>query len=303
MVARPDGYNALAARYADIFHPIFGGCAFYLYTLLRIFRKDSYRMFKKIAILISAIVLSAISLFAFREMAGNSPSNIIKHSRLQDKLPAKGNTLIFRVNYLGLIPSGLARLEDKGEELYQGRRVSHLSAHVRPLSIYSGFFNGWAEAHSYIDTDKLCTLKFMHRLILPNKPEKEKEIFYDQENNFMELKGVKRKILPGTQDGLSAIFYIRRQEIGLGKTFDLNINTNQKNYQLYIKVVKREEYILGKTRVGAWVLDVVIRRRDKNPYHRTTMKIWILDNPSKIPILIKAMTNVGPITARLTDVE
>jgi len=238
-----------------------------------------------------------------KEINDNSPGNIIRHNRLQNNLPDNKDVVVLRVNFQGLIPAGEAVLENKGEELYAGKKVYHLSAKAVVLPFYSKIYNVRAEADSYIDPYKLYTLKFTQTLILPNKPRDEKVILYDQEKNFMELKGVKRQILPGTQDPLSAIFFLRHQKLGLGKEFDLNINTNQKNYQLYAKVTEKEVYTLGSKEVNVWVMDAIIRRRDKNPYHKTTMRLWLLDNPAKTPLLIKVMSNVGLVTARLVSTE
>lgn len=260
-------------------------------------------MTKKIILSVFTFLLVSVILYVAKESSSNSPVSIIRYNGLENESSADSNILVFRVNYLGLIPAGQARLENKGIEFYQGRSVYHLSAEAKPLDFYSKFFKAQAQADSYVDSDKLYTLKFEQILMPPNNPEDKKEILYDQENNFMELRGVKRHILPGTHDPLSAIFYIRHQNLEIGKVFDININTNQKNYQLYAKVIGREEYALGAKRVGVWVLEGIIRRRDKNPYHKTTMKLWLLDNPSKIPVLIKTMTNIGLITTRLTEVE
>jgi len=244
-----------------------------------------------------------VVLFALKEISNNNPYAIIKYNHLEEELSASGNILVFRVNYQGLIPAGQAKLENKGEELYQDKKVCHLSVKIYPFDFCSKIFNAQAQADSYIDTAKLHTLKFKQCLILPNKPKDEKEVLYDQDKTFMQLKGVRRQILPDTQDPLSAIFYIRHQNLKIGKEFDVNINTNQKNYQFYARVIGREEYTLKARKIGVWVLEAIIRRRDKNPYHKTTMKLWLLDNPSKIPILIKAMSGIGQVTARLTSVD
>ncbi|MDD4894123.1 MAG: DUF3108 domain-containing protein [Candidatus Omnitrophica bacterium] len=259
---------------------------------------------KKTASKIIIAIICVIVLFSFKETSGNSPISIIRRNDLQNRLTAKGDIFTFRVALFGLVPVGEAKFENEGEEVYQNRKVYHLSAAANLLDFYTKFFKAGAQIDSYVDKDKLHTLKFKQTLIRPNKPVDEKEVLYDQDKNFMELRGVKRQILPDTQDPLSAIFYIQHQNLELGKVFDLNINTNQKNYQLYLKVADRKEYALESKKIGVWVLTGVIKRRDKNnPYHKTTMKIWIMDSPSKIPILVKTMTSGGQITARLESVD
>ncbi|MFH1888575.1 MAG: DUF3108 domain-containing protein [Candidatus Omnitrophota bacterium] len=248
-------------------------------------------------------LLFIVVIFAVKQINDNNPLVIIRHNGLGDKLSNDGNDLTFLVSYMGLIPAGEARLENRGEELYQGKQVYHLSAQAYLSGFYSKFFDLRAQIDSYLDKKGLYSLKFTQRLIVPNKPDDEKEVLYDQAQNFMELRGVKRKILPATQDPLSAIFYIRNQDLKIGKIFDININTNQKNYQFYAEVIARQEYTLASGKIGVWILKGSVHRRDKNIYHKTALKLWLLDNPSKIPVLVKAMTNGGQITSRLSATE
>jgi len=262
MVAGAYDYHAFVIGDAYFLYPVIGSRAFYLYAFLKL-RKDTL-MTKKIILSVFTILLLCVILCVFKESGSNRPLSIIRGNGLENESSADSNILVFRVNYLGMIPAGEARLENKGIEFYQGRSVYHLSAQANPLNFYSKFFKAQAQTDSYIDADKLCTLKFEQILLLPNKPEDKKEILYDQNNNFMELRGVRRHILPGTQDPLSAIFYIRHQNLEIGKVFDININTNQKNYQLYAKVIGREEYALRTKKVGVWVVEGVLRRRDKS---------------------------------------
>lgn len=258
---------------------------------------------KRIFLSIYAILISVVILFALIQFNINKPIHILRRLNLQNKLLLEPRIMILRVNYLGFLPVGEAKLENKGEQILEGRKIYHLSAQASVLEFFSKFFNAKAQVNSYIDKEKMHTLKFTQTLIIPDKPKEEKEILYNQNDNVMELEGVRRQILPDTQDPLSAIFYIQHQNFELGKAFDVNINTNQKNYQFYIKITGKEEYTLGTDKVGVWVLEGIIRRRDKNPYHKTTMKLWILDSPAKIPILIKAMSNIGVVTARLINID
>lgn len=252
-------------------------------------------------IIVSIFVV--LVLFALIQLNENKPFHIIRSLNLQNRLSMEAKSAVFKVNFLGFFPAGEAGLINKGIEVYQNKEVYHLSAQAETSKFISKFFNAKAEVHTYIDKDKLHSLKFMQTLIIPDKPKDEKEVLYDQKNNIMELRGIKRQILPDTQDPLSAIFYIQHQALELGKEFDININTNQKNYRLYAKVIKKEEYALGDKKLGIWVLEGDIRRRDKSPMHSSTMRLWLLDNPTKTPILIKTVTSVGLITARLINLE
>jgi hypothetical protein len=119
----------------------------------------------------------------------------------------------------------------------------------------------------------------------------------------MKIGDTEREIYEHTQDPLSAIFYIRNQEFKPGKEFNININTNQKNYLLFAKVLNYKEINLAQKTIGIWLVSAEVRRHDKSPRHKTSVKIWFLDNKAKTPILIRVMASGGLITARLIDLE
>lgn len=260
-------------------------------------------MKKIIFYVVSIIILISVSTILI-QLNRNDPAYIIKSLNLQERLTGEPRKTVFRVNFLGFSPfGGIAEINNVGVEAYDGNSVYHLSAQARTEGFISMFFNPKADADTYIDKDNLYSLKFTQVLTLPDKPPEAKEVLYDQKNNIMELKGIKRQILPGTQDPLSAIFYLQHQDFKLGREFDININTNQKNYQLYARVVKKQEYAIGNKKIEVWILEGDIRRRDKNPLHSSKVSLWLLDNPSKTPLLIKFMTNVGVVKAWLIRVE
>lgn len=258
---------------------------------------------KKIIYYFLVVLISAVILFIFTELTRNNPVYIIKSLKLQDRFSLSEPTKMeFRV-FLGFFPVGAGQIINEGIETYQNRNVYHLLAQARAEGFVSRFYSPRFKVDTYIDRDRMHSLKFKQFLAIPDKPVEEKEIIYDQKNNIMELKGVKRHILPDTQDPLSAIFYIQRQILELGKEFDININTNQKNYRLNAKVIKKEEYNIGNKKIGVWVVQVDISRRDKNPLHSSSMRFYFLDDPPKTLLLIKSINSIGSFRARLVKIE
>lgn len=250
---------------------------------------------------ITLTIFVLLIVFFLSKSAQNSPKGILKDLEKEGRW--EGNELRFFIDYFGIIPLGEAILKNEGEILYQDKNVYHLSARAQSHKFFSLFFRAKAEIESLVDIDQLHSLLFLQHLELSNHPNEDKKIIYDQENHIMEFEGVKRVILPHTQDPLSAIFYIRKQDFEISKIFDLNLNTNQKNYRFLAKVIRRDEFKIGDRKIGVWILKGDVRRRDKSPRHSSTFIIWIVDNPAKTPILIKAMTNLGSITARLVKID
>lgn len=260
-------------------------------------------MFKKTCFFFLLILASILIVSFLVQQNRNHPPSIIRQLSLEDRIPFEETRLLFKVNFLGFLPVGYAKIENKGGLLFKGRQALHLSAEAIALKLISSFYDVLAGVDSYVDKENLHSLKFSENLIIPGKPQERKEVFYDQKNNIMELEGIRRKILPDTQDPLSAIFYIRRQSLEIGKEFDININTNQKNYCLLVKVIKKNEYQIKDKGVGVWILQGEIRRRDENPRHSSSLTMWLLDNPYKTPLLIKVSASAFLVTLRLIDLK
>jgi len=260
-------------------------------------------MIKKIFLFIILVVLAVgIGLF-LTQSARNNPIAVIRKLNLDKRTQLKGYPITFRILYMGFVPVGEASVRNLGVERYKEKDAYHVSVDGKTTGFVTPLFNAAFVADSWIDKEKIHTLKFSQTLLRPDKPKDIKEVFYDQVNNVMEHKGVKRQILPDTQDPLSVMFFISRQKLALGKEFDININTNQKNYRLVLKVVKKEEYATDIGKTGVWVVEGDVKRRDKSSRHSSTMTLWLMDNSSNTPLLARVMTNGGLIVARLMNIE
>lgn len=250
---------------------------------------------KKFFLVIFIFVLAYIIFNLFE----NTPFFIVKEILKKEKYP--GKTLVFDLKYLGFLPFGKAVFEDKGEVSFKGKKLRLLTLTAKSTGLASKFFKAKAEIKSYLEPEKLYPLFFIQHIEVPNHLPDYKEIIYDQTNHIMELEGVKRIILPNTHDPLSAIFYMGNQDFKIGQIFDLNLNTNQKNYSIKVRVTKNIKMKVKDEEVSLWIVTAEVKRRDASPMHMhsSSYTIWFLDDAFKIPVLVKAMTNIGYIIIRL----
>lgn len=253
---------------------------------------------KKILLLLVALLI-LFSIFLF--YSNNNPRITIYH--LLKKGDIKSGELIYRVNLFGIIPLSEAIFRSERIEKYDGREVYHLSASAEPLKLYSGLFKGYGIVDSYVDTQTFDPILFRQKTAIPDKGIIDKEVLYDQQNGIMTLAGVKRVILPDTQDPLSLIFNIRHMNFDNIKNLEMNINTNQKNY-IFQGTVSQKDILINNQTHKIIVIKAEIKRRDKNPYHRSTLTIVLLKNKNEnIPILIKAFASGFLINAKLIDIK
>jgi len=251
---------------------------------------------KKILFIFFILILIAV----FIALNNNNPEVIIA------KLIKKGNIgageLRYRINFLGVLPVAEAIIGVEKTQNYNGQKVYHLSASAKTLKSVSKILSGEALLDSFVDIERLSPIAFKQRLRVSGKSDVDKEIIYDQKQGIMSMGDVNRQIPAGTQDPLSAIFSLRQMDFDKIKEFEMNINTNQKNYILKGRAAPKEIIIEGKT-YKTVILEASISRRDKNPYHKSRIKMVLLRGKENTPILINVFASGVLLNAQLIDIK
>jgi len=253
---------------------------------------------KKIVLVIVGIVIF-VSVVAFQV---NSNLALIISG-----LPQGGDLtqkeLVFRANLFGVVPVAQAVLKTGNAISGTGGKLYYLTAEAKPLKIFASFFKGSVLIESYVDIKTLNPLVFRQKMFMPGKADEIKEVIYDQKNNIMTTKGVKRNVLPDTREPLSILLNLRNMDLSKVKDFEMNINTNQKNYAFKASVMPRLLRTHGKE-YKLYIIKASIFRRDKNPYHKSFLDITMLNvNGKNTPILIKVVASGMFLSAKLVDLK
>lgn len=251
---------------------------------------------KKFFIFLILIILFLV----FVAQYNSNPKIII--SELFNKGDIKSGELRYKIYLLGVLPIGDAFLGDEKIEEYKGQKVYHLSATAQSSRIFSRLFSGSAILDSYVDMQQFNPMSFRQRLQVSGKKDIDREIIYDQKQSIMSIGGTRRQIFPDTQDPLSVVFNLRRMDFDKNKEFEMNINTNQKNYILK-GTAEQKELSINKKIYKIVLTKAEIKRRDKNPYHQSTIAMVLLKEKGNIPILIKVFAGGILINAKLVDIE
>ena len=246
------------------------------------------------------IFLILIIILAFIAAYNNNPRVII--SNLIKKGDIKTGELRYTMYFFGVLPVGEAVSAVEKIEEYDGQRVYHLNATAGSLECYSKFFSGFAVLDSYVDMHQLNPILFKQKVIVSSKQGLDKEIIYDQKDGIMIIAGTKCKILPNTQDPLSAVFNIRRIDFDKIKNFEISLNSNQKNYILKGNATV-QDILINKKTYKIVLVKTQIARRDKNPYHKSSITMVFLQGKENIPILIKVFASGVSINAKLIDIK
>lgn len=251
---------------------------------------------KKIGLILFVLL---IFFLVFAYQTNNNPRFII--SRLAKKGFFKSDNLIYQINLLGFFPVGRATFNAGIKEEYKGKEIYHLSATAKTTKIVSKIFSANIVLDSFVDGFDNNPVLFKQKMQVSGKPDLNREITYDQKNGIMTIAGVRRSILPNTLDPLSAIFNLKNMDFEKNRNFEMNINTNQRNYVLEGKVTSRQILVERKI-YKTYIVGAQIQRRDKNPYHQSSITMILLKEKKNLPILIKIFSGGFLITAKLIDI-
>jgi hypothetical protein len=86
------------------------------------------------------------------------------------------------------------------------------------------------------------------------------------------------------------------------KSVEFNINTNQKNYILSGKVKEGRLSVSGKL-YKIITINSQIKRRDRDPHHKSDVDIVLLKGKQNIPVLIKVFASGALITVKLVEIN
>lgn len=234
------------------------------------------------------------------ELNSQSPGSIAKRLINNGQLDAKH--LKLRLKYLWVIPVAEAKMDNLGKERFRGRELTHVHAEAMTFDYVRSIFHAKAAVDSYVAPEALLPVYFLEHLEMINQPARQREIYYDQKQRIMvtteNSQKEERRIEPDTYEPLSALFFLQNQGLKQGGFFELNLNTNQKTYRLTCRIYGDGEINLNGERCPILVAKARVSRKDKNPRHAFVFKIWFLKKDGQfLPILVRAMTNIGPIVA------
>jgi hypothetical protein len=107
------------------------------------------------------------------------------------------------------------------------------------------------------------------------------------------------EIEPGTMDILSALYYVRGQDLRVGvdvavKTFD-----GGRCYDARVKVLRKETVRAGNKDYDCVVVEPELI---DGPFAKTgKILIWLTDDALRLPVMMKSKVKIGSFVARLVN--
>jgi hypothetical protein len=230
-----------------------------------------------------AVGLAGLAALALAEVpqAGHAP------------LLIDGERLDFEILY-GSVPAGHAYLEVADKQTAQGERL-RITSVACSNDVISLFFKVEDVVVAELDASTLEPRYFEKRL-REGPFKKDEWATYEAGGKVKTGSGV-YEVEAGTRDILSALYYVRGQELEVGEEVRVKTFEGGKNYDARVKVLGRETVSLAGRDYDCLVVEPEIA---EGPFAKTgKMLIWLTDDALKIPVLMKSKVKIGSFVARL----
>lgn len=204
-----------------------------------------------------------------------------------------GEKLEFEILY-GAIPAGRASLEVTGRTTSDGE-VFRIVSKARSNDMISLFFEVNDLIVSEVDAETAAPLFFEKRL--REGPFKKDEWAVYESRGVVKTKKAEYRVKPGTRDILSALYYVRGQDLEVGEEVVVRAFENGKSYDARVRVLRRERVSTDQGDYDCLVIEPDIV---EGAFAKTgRILIWLTDDALKIPVLMKSKVAVGSFIARL----
>ena len=210
----------------------------------------------------------------------------------------EGEYLVFAIQY-GLIYAGDATLEVRADAELKGRQAYHLVSVARTNKTFDMVYKVRDKHESYMDMEHLYSLRFEKHLREGNF-RRDKVVEFDQVNHVAIYPDKEVGIPPGTQDFISALYYIRTIPLEPGQAVWMPNHSDGKNYPIFVKALRREQIEVQAGKFDCVVIEPVL---ETSAIFENTGKltIWITDDNFRMPVLMRSKVAVGSFEAVLKE--
>lgn len=222
-----------------------------------------------------------------------------------------GEKTLLDITYFGAT-AGQLELQVLPNKIVADRLSYHFRAIATSTSVFSLFYRVNDVAESFIDAEGLFSHKYSLKLdeskqqrdVLELYDYRKKKAYYWSKLEHSD-KGVSQEqseidLVPFTQDGLSAFFFVRTLPLAVGKVFEFPVVNNGKLRTVRVTVLRQERL---QTKIGEFptfvvkpevVLDGILQSHGDS-------FMWISDDSQRRILKMDAKIKVGSVIAYLRD--
>ena len=262
-----------------------------------------YRMWKNLIILVSilSIAIAQDSTFIIQP---ESPSKAIQF----------GEDLTFKIRY-GFIKAGIAHMRIVDLINVNDQPQIHIQTTAESIPAFNWIFKVDDVVNVFVDPVKLTPIYFEKKL-REGTYKADLRVHYGQSDSTARVEFIrykkdmsirKRKQYPvkipaNAFDILSAFYFIRTQDLQVGRSIFLSSHEQKKVYDLEIKVHSRETIKVDAGKFKCLVVEPLLKGEGIFK-QKGRLLIWLTDDDLKIPVQMTSAVAIGHITSELTHIK
>ncbi len=223
------------------------------------------------------------------------------------RLPVFPETFTLDVSW-GFLSVGEAIMSVNKIVMFNGRPAYHLVTEARSNAFCDTFYKVRDLNESWLDARTLTSLGYSKEL-REGRFFRDEWVLYDRDaGTFVARRTDKNgtfSVRVGTipaqvQDILSSVYYVRAHELPDGGQVIVDVNTPD-NWPLAVKVTKRETVKLPSGRTPAVLVEPAMRREGLFIQKGKNLRLWLSDDESRRPLMMKVEVFFGHVTAILHE--
>jgi hypothetical protein len=225
-----------------------------------------------------------------------------------------GEKLTFKIRY-GIIRAGTATMFVKKEREFNNRTVYHIQTTAKSAAAFSWIYKVRDKVVSYLDKEGLFSWKF-EKYLREGGYKVDLTVNYDPFQSLANVSFIRYhsdmtikkednyqvKTTPFILDILAAFYYVRTQELEVGKSIFLHNHDKKKINKLEVRVYKKEAIKVKAGKFRCFVVEPLLAGEGIFK-QKGRMKVWLTDDQYKIPVQMKSAVFVGSITTELEKIE
>ena len=193
-------------------------------------------------------------------------------------------------------PLGLASFQVKGRQRYFERDGLFLSVTAETTGAAARLFVAKDQIDSYVDPKALLPYRTVMNLSEGQRRLNQILTIGQETGIATSDRGARIEMPVGTHDYLSFFYALRTFNLGANKKSAVSMLVENKPKTLFIDTLPREQIQLGARRVPA--IPVRITTDDPEP-DKYQLRMWISDDPQRLPLRLTCTTKLGPLRADL----
>ena len=221
----------------------------------------------------------------------------------------EGEDLTFAIKW-GVLKGGYASLKVQNIEALENRSTYHVVAEAHSTGMVNTMYHVNDRNEAWLEPQTPSTLRYA-RKIHEGKYRVEEEVTLDQtahrfhqrhyridKNRTEEKNG---DIPPNVLDVLGSFYYVRTLPLEVGKSFTMDVHSEDTVYPLVVNVTKRETVRVKAGKFDCFIVEPQLRKNGIFISKGKKLEVFLTADDAHMPVLMRTEVFIGHVAAELVS--